>query len=438
AILIAIVFIFIMVIAFQSSGETKTFPVPKAHSLQEVKQFQYQHVPGLKRAEALGLTKDYQIERSIPGTNGSLRIEEVWYNPKQAYIFYSINFLPVKQNHNDSSGPSRLPDLSFSVSLPQGMHSEAGLSTSNGIFYNGRLYRVAKADSLSNTNVSQKIKAIVLRRLNVLIDGETYSLEAVKLPLNFEANPDMMQEIQLHQTYTVQDYRLTLDQFIIGTSENKLTLHFEKPVENEVLEAIELTVQSGDNGKALSLVNKSQEGNQYVFVFEPFDKLPEQVKIHIKGIKMMSRDYFRFGIDLTDLQKSDQALQVNRQLARKKGTNIVLDSLKYDHNGLQVQIRYSPVSGEKPDDIKLTVTPPNFPRENWTQDADRPLLLLITNEIDRYAFNGKSEAGPGSSYRFTLDSNYLKGLKRLRIAVQNLPFLIHVDQSFTFSPATDR
>ncbi|HEX7066121.1 MAG TPA: hypothetical protein VF199_13715 [Bacillales bacterium] len=432
-ILAAMATAFLAIIAFQSSGETEQFPVPKANSLQDVKQYQYEKVPGLQRAENLGLTRDYQIEQPIPGTDRTLRIEEVWYNRRQAYIFYSLNFLPLKQKLDDSPSPVRLPYISFSISLPKGAPSVHALSTNKAIFYDGRLYRVARADSLPIPDDSREIENIVLKPLNALIEGKTYSLQAVKLALAFTTKQEPVQKVKLHKTYTIKDYSLTLDEFVIGTFGNKLTFHFAKPFKGEDLEAVELTVQS-DKGNRLSLLEKIKEGNQYEYLFEPFDHLPEKIKVHIKGIKMMTSDYFRFKINLTNLQKSDKRIQVDGKLAKIKDTNIMLDSVRYNSKGLQVQIRNAPANKKKPGPIRLTAAVPHFPRKNWTQDADRPLMLFVSNErLDRFAYEGKSAVESDSVYRFTLDSNYLEGLKRIRIAVQNLPFVIQVDKSFTFS-----
>ena len=65
-----------------------------AVSREEVNQFYYRAVPGLKLAEEDGLIRDVNKQLELPGQDGTLVIDRIWYNAKQVTIFYHVEGVP--------------------------------------------------------------------------------------------------------------------------------------------------------------------------------------------------------------------------------------------------------------------------------------------------------------------------------------------------------
>lgn len=62
--------LFIIIVYVDSSRDRVEPEIYVADSWEDVKAFQYEKTPGLKRAEKLGLTRHYEdIKIDVPGTN---------------------------------------------------------------------------------------------------------------------------------------------------------------------------------------------------------------------------------------------------------------------------------------------------------------------------------------------------------------------------------
>src|SRR5690554_3372747 len=61
-----------------------------ASSREEVNQFYYRAIPGLKMAEEVDLIREINYQLELPGQNATLVIDRIWYNTKQVTIFYHV------------------------------------------------------------------------------------------------------------------------------------------------------------------------------------------------------------------------------------------------------------------------------------------------------------------------------------------------------------
>ena len=55
-----------------------------------IRQYYYNSVPGLIRAEKLDMVKPIHKTFDIPKTNYSLKLDRIWYNSRNVFIFYHV------------------------------------------------------------------------------------------------------------------------------------------------------------------------------------------------------------------------------------------------------------------------------------------------------------------------------------------------------------
>lgn len=434
ATLICVAVFFIAFLILHSSGQSKHLSVAKASSMQDVKQFQYEHVPGLERAEKLGLTKSYQVKQPIPKAGRTLKIGEVWYSSGFAYVFYSIDALPLKKPSDPQAVSAGLPSVSCAVSPSKSKQVSVCTNQDRGILYDGRLFRFIRFSPFKNDKGNKflsKVTQITLKRMDVSIGENDYPMPNVSLPLDYSRKQEVVKSIPLKKTYKLGNYSLILNDFKIGTSKNQFSFYFNDPNTGETLRNLDMNVKTNTGEKEKPLATNLL-GSRYIYVFPPFNKVPKHVTLKINDIQMIESDFFSFTVDVSHLKKTQKPLKIHRKVGELQGTGIFLDQLQYDNSGLWVQIRYKTKNANSR--IHLAVEPPHFPGRNWLEDSKTPLLIEARNmKKNAYAYGGKTAAGPGPVYRFKLDSSFVDNSKKIRIVIQNIPFEINVNKMVTFA-----
>lgn len=430
ATLFCVALIFIAFVAFHSSGQSKRLSVPKASSMAGVKHYQYEHVPGLQRAEQLGLTKNYHVTLPIPGTSRTLKVGEIWYSSGYAYLFYSINALPLKKPSNPKAFSRELPGISCAVSPGKGAQDSVCMEEGNGIAYKGRLFRYIRFEPFENdkgTGLLRKINQITLKRMDVFIGSSDYPMQNISLPLGYSPNKKNVKSFKIHKRYKLADGdTLILDSFQMGAAKNQLSLYFVDPNTGENLRNVALKLRTV-KGLQDKLMKMNKQGSHLEYVLFPFNKVPKAVKLKINGIEMIENDFFSFTIDVSRLKKTRKPVTVHRKIAERQDTNIYLEKIHYDNNGLWVQIRYVPK--RKNQKIHLAVEAPHFPGQNWMADSKTPLLIEARNmKKNAYAFGGHTGSGPGPVYDFQFDSSFINRSNKIQIVIQNIPFTIEVNK----------
>jgi hypothetical protein len=120
-------------------------------TIEEVKEWQNERTPGLKRAEELGLINHYDVEIPIADTGHSLFIEKIWYSPKAVTIFYSIDLgkegYQLRYARDSENTIDRIPDLHFLFTTPSvrdqqpnNILDQNGLSPGEGVVFVKRFY----------------------------------------------------------------------------------------------------------------------------------------------------------------------------------------------------------------------------------------------------------------------------------------------------------
>ncbi|MCL6561117.1 MAG: hypothetical protein K6U74_20480, partial [Firmicutes bacterium] len=109
-----------------------------ARQPERLRQFFYEKIPGLKRAEELGLVTELGISRRVPGTEMDLRLERIWYNRENVYLLYSLGApLSVVVPDRDIEVEG---NLLLSGDMPNNGSFYPNIEPGEGVLYEGRFY----------------------------------------------------------------------------------------------------------------------------------------------------------------------------------------------------------------------------------------------------------------------------------------------------------
>lgn len=424
---------FALYIAFtnnKASSEKQPFSIAQYHHA--VKTFQSKHTPGLTRAEKLGLTRSYRREVKIPGTHITLRIEELWYSRGRVYLFYSIGPILKKEAGNSKKGMEPFPYLTAGMTNPmvQGQPNSSMRARGPGILYDGRLYQSIRFSSPlrdGKGNMFPTVNQLVLNQIQYHENGQKHQIADIKLPLHYTVKQEKTKTFPIGQTDQIGKYTLTFDRFILGTAENRLIFHFryDNPVED--LLGLKMAVMANGNKKSLWGIERNKD--RLVYAADPFDHYPKKVRIHVKAVRMLAHgSFYHFVMDLNQLQKTEHPVKVNRKIGKIKNTKIFLNKVEYNDKGLWMQIRYQEPENQK---VHLVAATPHFSYQNWRKDAHLSTVIEAVNKDHKYAYGGQTGSGPGPLLGFRLNSNFLKGSDTIGITIQNLPFEMDVNRTFT-------
>ena len=89
-IMILIVVISIVLFSFVYKNREKDTTAYIDPNSNAIRQYYYDSIPGLIRAEQLDMVKPIHKTFNIPDTHYRLKIDRIWYNSRDAFIFYHV------------------------------------------------------------------------------------------------------------------------------------------------------------------------------------------------------------------------------------------------------------------------------------------------------------------------------------------------------------
>ncbi|MBB6451703.1 uncharacterized protein YpmB [Salirhabdus euzebyi] len=184
--IIIVFFILFVLIYFEDTNKSffNQTQLDEVSSWEEVKEYQYENTPGLKRAEKLGLAKTFDyLTYEIPGTEKEISIDEVWYSDQQVYLFYSYDIDESMIEDMESNQERQSQTVQFAPTISESNDViNHGIYTGNwpndtGVIYDGKLYqRLIFSPFFDNSvehHLVERIPEFVLKNFRIHIEGET-------------------------------------------------------------------------------------------------------------------------------------------------------------------------------------------------------------------------------------------------------------------------
>ncbi|MFD1956348.1 hypothetical protein ACFSL6_19725 [Paenibacillus thailandensis] len=414
----------------------------KAKNWEDVKQYQYSQIRGLKRAEELRLAKTFNYGIPIPGTDKTLTIHEIWYNERDIHVLFSYE-TEYKANTGleENRDGLRLPVLEMKAYDETRKHFSllrSHLSSLHeGIYFKGRYYGTAIANSITDEDGKPltQVKNMELADIR-LRDGEAeYDLPPVVFAVDYDSANEPVEVVPIHRSYTAFGRTVTIERLELGGSSNRLYYSYKSDDPDRRLNGIEINISAGDDsGWNFGLSTAGNDGPLFV-EFDPYDERPSSVRLSLSSIQ----DYgdpgeFRFTVDATKYDHSAQMFTetVNEKIATLFNTDVYLDKLTYENKGITFHVRheYTDPEPDKPY-VRLRADLPYLTSPDETaQQTNRPQLLSVVNEKGE---KGVSSAAGSSfnDFEMLLDKSFVERSKTITVTVSNLVTEIVTDWETT-------
>ncbi|MBO8155446.1 MAG: hypothetical protein H0Z32_03200 [Bacillaceae bacterium] len=432
------------IVMYMTTNKERIEPeVYVADNWEDVKAFQYEKIPGLRRAEKLGLARQYEnIKVEVPGTNRTLSIDEIWFAKDFAYLFYSIDLAEDAYDLTRENAEENFPELFIKHDLLDDKRdiilrsSRGRWPKSEGIVYQNRLYQqIHLVEFSKNTDQGYErissIDELLLTDAVVRIGDETYELEDIRLPVYYDEDDEVVKTIHVGQELEVMGHTLKWEKLELGTSKNKLYFLFY-PAEDRLGSHIELMIKT-DRGEVwdyIFLIKKEQD-ELYSIQFPPFNYWPSHIDIELKSFGMIGSDEFSFEVD-TELYKdylksSEKGIvesEENEYIGTIKNTDIYLNYV-YRPDDMAIVVSYEqPKNLEKPYTMLFSSGP--IPANKVRDQQPNLIVFHIENEKGENAVYGSTYSSK-DKYGIFLKKDFLERSEKLLGHVSHLHYQIVTD-----------
>lgn len=418
----------------------------RTNDISEVKYFYYHAVPGLKRAQDMGLVSLVNKSLPIGDTSGKLNIDMVWYNGNNVFIFYNIEGF---NKYGILGGDIVTQDGSVGQKTTQfrGCLSPPGQKT-RGVIYDDKFYSAIavplpideQGEDLQQLSEVAFRPYLTLKEYNqpFAIDDEDvgYSFEPVRLQVDYDKEKYQTEVVKVEEEIHLEEGIFKVYQMEFGLTENRL--YFLSNTE-DIIYGIKAMVSTDRNETREIDANTfivSEYPYHYYVSFPAFNELPGNVNISIEEIKLVSSEEVDFTIDTFDLDKH-QEKSVDELIATVKNTNVYLDRIIKDGRGLGIYMRYE-MDGrfEKPYSRLQAEIPMSM--DQWEYQAGIqgtalpcPNLFKVVNDTGVAGKTGDfSDRGANKEgiYMF-ISQEYVDSSHHIKVSIENMSYCVEVDQN---------
>jgi hypothetical protein len=404
--------------------------VVKSNSLNELNLYFQQKIPGLKRAQNLGLVQQIGMEIALEGAS-DLKLEKIWYSSEQVYLFYS---LPHKKNIKQYLTGSLLykdGELGANSSGFSGMFMPG-----EGTVFQNRFYSVLTFSPLQKNVDGRRVN---IEKVNqpifsgaVAIDNKQFELEDITIPLSIDLSQEPVHDISLSQRLQLGEAVILLDKIEVQAAKTVIYFQLEQPTQFKLENLNAYLVGSdGEKSRLNLLLNDSEiDQNYYRAEFAAFNDLPGTIDFVIEGISFIGGDSLKFEIDPAVVKgkwdgETMAVLKLDQYLATIRNSKVYLEKLIYDERGLAFQLKYEETKKDKPYERLVVHNPPSFRRETLDpndQLAILPNLVEVRNEKGEEADYGQRGSGPEERISLFLGKEFSERSETIMVNVNNLTY----------------
>lgn len=417
----------------------------RTNDMNEIKYFYYHAVPGLKRAQDMGLVSLVSKSLPIGDTSGKLNIDMVWCDGKNIFIFYNIEGL---NKYGILGGDIVTQDSSVGQETTQfrGCLNPPGQKT-RGIIYENKFYSAVSIPlPLDGEGEDfQQLPEVIyrpyltLKEYNqpfVIDDGDVgYSFEPIKLRVDYDKEKYQTEMVEVEGQIDIEGNILKVYQIEFGLTENRL--YFLSNTEDVIYNIKAMVSTDRNETREIDATTHviSEYPYHYYASFPAFNELPGSVNISIEEIKLVSSERVDFTIDTVDLNK-DQEKSVDELIATVKNTNVYLDRVVKDERGLGIYMRYE-MDGrfEKPYSRLQVEIPMSKDQWEYQSGIQRvalpcPNLFGVINDIGIAGKSGDfGDRGMDKEGMYMFISHeYVDSSYYITVSIENMSYAIEVDQ----------
>ncbi|QSS98673.1 DUF4179 domain-containing protein [Pontibacillus sp. ALD_SL1] len=434
---------------FDSPEEVEKIDLPQvkmATSMDEVKQYFYQQVPALKRAEESSLVEEINKTYELPGVQAEVTIDQAWYNGQTIFLFYHRDVASIGKASTNNNEEKPVPQLytqtandqSFTIrhnnqSIPP-LLTDSDIESKFGIQFGDQFYSIMPLKIGSNPPIEGK-KLNVKGSPRINVNGKE---EKVDISVSFKAQPDIIESMKIDQTFTYNDFKIVLDSFDFGTYGTKLFVTITHPSghppKNIHVSAITKQGESIKFSDWLIENTETQElRNDYIITgFQAVQSLPKEVEFTLETVSFKGEKSLTFKMDTTRLpdhlaEKDTYEEQPEEFIKVIDQAEVSLASLRFDSEFLNINLMNQPVSDiETPyRTLSFRMDPDVIHQDDvesrahiTASTASDPDTTIIYNGTEIHFEDGKEKLHLG------IPSHLIEKEDYVQISLNNLPFTI--------------
>lgn len=417
---------------------------------EDINLFYYRTVPGLKRAEELGLVTPIHKRIEIPNNNSELKIDRIWYNEKNTYIFYHVEntsqvaFLGGALFQDEK-------DTSFDVAKLWEVEA-VGRPSERGINYKNNFYSCVRIPSLTddNGNNIEELSQVFYRPYLVIADKKDIQLfneskgilfEPIKFNLTYNYQEQPNEQFKLDTVVEFEKTQLNFYKITIGSSENNI--YFLSTNDNQDIIY---------NIKGTLITDKGEQQNidvypeviteypyHYVFDIEPFNYLPDSIELKMASIDLISKSQLAFELDTKSYSKKKGSYHVQKDIDYFFNTAIQLEQIKLDKDNVWIGMRYI---WAEPDNKPYPLLKAELPIYSnnalilsniSTSKHAFSNIISVRNEtfssMDKYADNLGMYKDRVDRFSFAIPRQFWNNSKTIYIDICNLTYQVKLDRN---------
>lgn len=290
----------------------------------QLNEYFYEEVPGLKRAEEVGVVDE--IKQTFVQEHNNLndaRIDRIWYNTEGFYLFYSFKVGDVPEGRLHSS-------LHLS-------HKEYTLRdnwmTREPVYHDGRIYQVIRYLPLDydGTEIDQ-VNGDFVFDVDIGFDNNRLHLIDQTIPLNEykEQHTQYAFDIPINTTIDTNELNLTVEKLEHQLGGNNLYIS----AENHNLYGVETNI----NGEETFKFKEKIDSPKLKLPIRATDEYPDPLDITIKNIHYVKDDTLTFNVDTSQVEYQEKQ-EVDRSIGEIEGNEFFIDHLDFTKDGLFVYLR---------------------------------------------------------------------------------------------------
>ena len=412
-------------------------PLCNAVSREEVNQFYYRAVPGLKLAEEDGLIRDVNKQLELPGQDGTLVIDRIWYNAKQVTIFYHVEGVPevYLEGNFICHLMNLLKNLFMVVNLL--VETQKRGSYIMKVFMN--LPKAAPLQDKSGQVISEIEILTYTPYINIPSQEEgnqikSIPLKSLDIPMNYQQEEEKTTKIPIDGQIDAGDKYLHFYQIDISPSTVRVYFQYLNSGRDKVFRV--RGSYSTDKGETQSFDVFPQAITDYPYHYTlevpPFHMIPENLQFQIDNIYCIGNDSISFEIDTSQFSHRNRSHETEIGKNRIRGTEIFAHNITLNNDFAEIYIAFE---HDNSTDILSSRLYPMLP--NWVQDnlslSKLPNRLSVFDadsqpyNLDKWNYG--TDATHGEEICISLDREFWNEAEYIEIELENLTYLYQINKS---------
>ncbi len=410
-----------------------------ASSREEVNQFYYRAIPGLKMAEEVDLIREINYQLELPGQNATLVIDRIWYNTKQVTIFYHVEGISEAVY---LGGEFYLPSNEPIEKKPFHGSKSIGRNAEKGILYNDSFYSCLKMPPLRDRSgqfISEIETLTYAPYVNIPSQDEENQMESIPLKpidilMDYKQAEEGVNKIPVDSQIDIDDKYLHFYQLDISPSVVRVYFQYLNSGRDKVYRVS--GSYSTDKGETQTFDAFPQAITDYPYHYTievpPFHIMPETMQLQIDSIYCIGNDSISFEIDTSQFSQRNRSNETEIGRNRIRGTETFIRNITLNNYYAEVYIAFEQDNNTDMLSSRLYPTLPN-----WAQDEvhirNAPNYLSIFDgdsqlyNLDEWNYG--SDALHGEEICIRLDREFWNKTDYIEIRLDNITYLYQINKS---------